>query len=218
MKRLKNCIVLSSMIISSSAFKLSNNKFSIIKNFNRDINDQFIYNNNIKLYTSISIMYNNNNNIYERECITTEDIEELGKDIAKIIDIGDVLLLRGDLGAGKTTLTRGLLRELFQDDSMIVTSPSYLLDNTYEFNGINIHHMDLYRLPTASDLSMLGIPQIYDKSLCIIEWPERLHKNDYPSNYLDIELLINNNNQHRIINIKPIGENWKKKLKDYWAS
>ena len=128
-------------------------------------------NNNVRLYSTKTMLMNNSNNsdnsnnsnMYQRECITSEHIEEFGKEIAKVLEIGDVILLRGDLGAGKTTLTRGLLRELYQDDNMIVTSPSYLLDNTYEYNGVMIHHMDLYRLPTASDLSMLGNYIYYTK-------------------------------------------------------
>ena len=167
MKRIiKNCILLSSiMMLSSYKIITSSNKYyysnipPLLKRLS-SVNDI----NNVRLYSTKTMLMNNSNNInninnsnmYQRECITSEHIEEFGKEIAKVLEIGDVILLRGDLGAGKTTLTRGLLRELYQDDNMIVTSPSYLLDNTYEYNGVMIHHMDLYRLPTASDLSMLG--------------------------------------------------------------
>lgn len=55
---------------------------------------------------------------------------------------------------------------------------------------------------------------MYDKCVSIIEWPQRLHSNDYPSSYLDIEMLINNSNQNRIINIKPVGKKWEEKIID----
>ena len=96
------------------------------------------------------------------QCDESEDIEELGSRLAEVLSGGDVILLNGDLGAGKTTFSRGIIRRLCGDESLRVTSPSYLLDNAYECSpGSFIHHMDLYRLPTGCDLTMLGIPAIF---------------------------------------------------------
>lgn len=99
-----------------------------------------------------------------------------------------MVLREGALGAGKTTLSRGIVRGKFDDDTMIVTSPSYLLDNTYNYGpGEHIHHMDLYRLPVGySNLGILGIPQIYDTAVCLIEWPDRLTHDTMPESYLDV--------------------------------
>tara|TARA_B110000090_G_C13116460_1_gene344515 strand:+ start:142 stop:645 length:504 start_codon:yes stop_codon:yes gene_type:complete len=95
------------------------------------------------------------------------------------------------LHAGKTTLSRGFIREKFEENTMVITSPSYLLDNTYEYGeGKTIHHMDLYRLPTGCDMSMLGIPSIFSNSLCLIEWPQRMGSESMPDEYLDVEMLI----------------------------
>ena len=107
-------------------------------------------------------------------------------------------MLRGDLGAGKTTLARGLLREKLQEPELRVTSPSYLLDNMYTCEGeeggmgagLTIHHLDLYRLPTGCDMGMLGIPAIFSSALCLVEWPQRLPTGSLPLDYLDIELRI----------------------------
>ena len=94
---------------------------------------------------------------WDVKCETTEDIEELGICLADYLDIQDVILLSGDLGAGKTTFARGIIRCKFGDNNMVVTSPSYLLDNVYQYDEDKyIHHMDLYRLPTGCDLSILG--------------------------------------------------------------
>jgi hypothetical protein len=159
-KLVLSSLLLSSVILSSSYKVISNvnknNHFLPIVQKFYDIHNTNTYDKKIRLYSTTTNNIDENDTVFQRECITSDHIEELGKEIAKVIDVGDVILLRGYLGAGKTTFTRGLLRELYQDDSMIVTSPSYLLDNTYEYNGVLIHHMDLYRLPTASDLSMLG--------------------------------------------------------------
>lgn len=156
---LLSSILLSSVLPSSSSYKIISNiyRYNYFLPVQHKYYDAYnTYDEKIRLYSTTNSIDDNDIIMYQRECTTSENIEELGKEIAKLLTVGDVILLRGDLGAGKTTFTRGLLRELYEDDSMIVTSPSYLLDNTYEYNGVLIHHMDLYRLPTASDLSMLG--------------------------------------------------------------
>jgi len=144
-------------------------------------------------------------------CRSEEEIEQLGARLSIVTGPGDVLLLRGDLGAGKTTLTRGLIRHKFCDETMRVTSPSYLLDNSYQYGDDEvIHHMDLYRLPTGADLSMLGIPGIFSTSLCIIEWPQRMG-DKLPADYLDVDLTIGQE-QERVIRLTPSSERWSLQL------
>lgn len=75
---------------------------------------------------------------------------------------------------------------------MVVTSPSYLLDNTYRYGENDyIHHMDLYRLPVGyTEMGILGIPSIFDSALCLVEWPNRLQSKFMPSSYVDISISI----------------------------
>ena len=149
---------------------------------------------------------------WEVTCASDEDIEALGRYVAGSLGTADVILLKGELGAGKTTFSRGLIRAKFDDDNMRVTSPSYLLDNTYEYGeGMYIHHMDLYRLPTGCDLSMLGIPGIYASSLCLIEWPQRMGADNLPPEYLDMDFKINGDESRRI-SLTPHGGRWEDKL------
>ena len=141
-----------------------------------------------------------------RRCKSEKEVESLGKQLAKVCESGSVIMLRGDLGAGKTTLARGLIREKLQEPELRVTSPSYLLDNVYEYGNLTIHHIDLYRLPTGSDMSIIGIPHIFKSALCLIEWPQRISAQFMPIDYIDIELLFEcdrNGEENRIVKIKP---------------
>lgn len=146
------------------------------------------------------------------ECTSAEEMMILGSEISELLDVGDLVLLRGDLGAGKTTFVRGIVQNKLNDFDMIVSSPSYLLDNAYEFApGKTIHHMDLYRLPAGRDMSILGFPSIYDHSICLIEWPQRLGVDLLPESYLavDISILTQDSRQ---IELKPVGKKWMDKL------
>ncbi len=83
-----------------------------------------------------------------------------------------VLTLSGELGAGKTTLTRGLLRALGERGA--VRSPTYTLIETYALGGRQVHHLDLYRLRDAAEVEGLGLRDLLTAgALLIVEWPER---------------------------------------------
>jgi len=146
-------------------------------------------------------------------CETSEDIEFVGSQLSNLLEDTDVLLLRGDLGAGKTTLTRGLIRSKFNDPEMMVTSPSYLLDNCYQYGEqLFIHHMDLYRLPPGCDMGILDIPHVFSTSICIIEWPDRMSPELIPESYLGLTISIDNASQRRSIQVDPRGKKWNNRV------
>ncbi len=98
--------------------------------------------------------------------------ESLGAGLAHRLPAGSVVFLRGELGAGKTTLVRGFLRELGYPGA--VKSPTYTLVESYLLEGRRILHFDLYRLSDPEELEYMGIRDYFDGSTtCFVEWPER---------------------------------------------
>lgn len=101
-----------------------------------------------------------------------EDTERLGELIAPCLDEGDVLVLTGGLGAGKTQLTRGVSRAL--GDAHPVTSPTFALMSVHDGGRLPLFHFDLYRLEHAGELEDTGIFDVLGyEGACLLEWGER---------------------------------------------
>ena len=108
----------------------------------------------------------------ERKATTEVDTERLGAALAPQLRAGLVLFLHGNLGAGKTTFVRGLLRGLGHHEA--VKSPTYTLVEPYQLAGHRIFHFDLYRLKDPEELEFLGIRDYLEgNSICLVEWAER---------------------------------------------
>lgn len=96
----------------------------------------------------------------------------LGEDLAMALRAGDVLALKGDLGAGKSTLARALIRALADDAGLDVPSPTFTLVQSYD-TRIPVHHFDLYRLSSAGEIDELGFDDALLQGAALVEWPER---------------------------------------------
>ena len=116
-----------------------------------------------------------------------EETARLGASIAAALRPGDAVLLFGPLGAGKSTLARGLVRALTTPDED-VPSPTFTLVQTYDARAFTIAHFDLYRLKSAGEVHELGLDEALDTGGAIIEWPERLG-DDLPPDRLEVRLL-----------------------------
>lgn len=100
--------------------------------------------------------------------------ERLGATLAARLRPGDVVALRGDLGAGKTTLARAILRAAANDPALIVPSPTFTLVEVYETPLGTYWHFDLYRLEAPEQVFELGWEEARAEGIVLIEWPERL--------------------------------------------
>ena len=114
--------------------------------------------------------------------------EALGAAVASALRVGDVVCLWGPLGAGKTTLARGLIRALM-GPGQEAPSPTFTLVQTYEAPDFPLAHLDLYRLSGPEEVRELGLDEALEDGAAVIEWPERLGSR-LPPDRLDIRLRI----------------------------
>ncbi len=116
-----------------------------------------------------------------------EEMNALAKSLSRHLQAGDVVLLHGELGVGKTSLARALIRALMDDENLEVPSPSFALVQSYQKGDLAIEHLDLYRLTSADELIELGIEDMLGKAIIVVEWPERL--GDFkPEQVIDIHI------------------------------
>jgi tRNA threonylcarbamoyl adenosine modification protein YjeE len=110
-------------------------------------------------------------------------------DIAALIEPGDLITLSGDLGAGKTTFARALIRHLAGDTAIEVPSPSFTLLQAYELPRFTLVHADLYRLSGPGELAELGFEDAPEGSVTLLEWPDRA-AGSLPADRLEIALTL----------------------------
>jgi len=129
----------------------------------------------------------------------------LGAAVAHSIAAGDAICLWGPLGAGKSTLARGLIRALTTPHED-VPSPTFTLVQFYETARLKLAHFDLYRVTRAAEVHEIGLDEALDDGAAIIEWPQRL-EGHLPPDRLDIELAIvgKGAGEHRTARLDPHG-------------
>ncbi|MGB9410024.1 MAG: tRNA (adenosine(37)-N6)-threonylcarbamoyltransferase complex ATPase subunit type 1 TsaE, partial [Pseudolabrys sp.] len=110
-------------------------------------------------------------------------------DVAAILEPGDLITLSGDLGAGKTTFARALIRYLANDNTIEVPSPTFTLMQTYALPRFPVVHADLYRLTNSAELTELGLDDAPEGAVTLLEWPDRA-AGFLPNNRLDVAFTL----------------------------
>jgi len=124
------------------------------------------------------------------------ETRELGTRLAGELEAGDVILLEGELGAGKSELARGIAKGLGVTET--VTSPSFTILNVYESGRTPLYHFDWYRLESAEELFELGMDEyLGGDGIALVEWPE-ICPEAVPEDYLRIRIEATGENERRL--------------------
>jgi tRNA threonylcarbamoyl adenosine modification protein YjeE len=102
------------------------------------------------------------------------ETRRLAMDLAMAAQANDIVTLEGDLGTGKSTLARALIRAVAEDDKLDVPSPTFALVQPYDLKRLPVVHADLYRVASADEIAELGWDEVSDNALLLVEWPDRL--------------------------------------------
>lgn len=129
-------------------------------------------------------------------------LEALGARIADLVRPGEAVCLWGPLGAGKSTLARGLVRALTSPEEE-VPSPTFTLVQAYE-GRLAAAHFDLYRLKSPDEAHELGLDEALDVGVAVIEWPQRL-EGALPPDRLDVEIAIPEDGDGRLVRVRGQG-------------
>ena len=124
----------------------------------------------------------------ELELITdsAEETQALGRALGAVVQIGDLFLLSGDLGTGKTTLTQGIAWGA--GVTTYAHSPTFVLVHQYA-GRITLYHLDLYRLESLLEVSDLGVDEMLSEGACVVEWAEKA-EGVFPAEHLSVELWL----------------------------
>ena len=135
---------------------------------------------------------------------------DIGKNFASLLKKGDILVLTGELGSGKTKLTEGILTYYGLENE--ISSPTFTIVNEYIKEDTKIFHFDVYRLEDSSEFYAIGGEEYFENGICIIEWGEII-QDALPKDYIHIQFERNNNDENtRILNITSYGEKYDELL------
>ncbi len=139
------------------------------------------------------------------------DLGEIAEIFAENTENGDLLLLSGKVGAGKTEFARLFIKANAKKENLDieeVSSPTFSLIQSYEFKCRKISHIDLYRVKSELELFELGIPDVFDSQITILEWPEILEKENLPR-YVRIKILETKKlKKYRNVEVAFFGDGW----------
>jgi len=136
---------------------------------------------------------------------SVDDTRALAAEVAALAAAGDLVVLAGDLGTGKTAFAQGFARGLGIDE--VVTSPAFILVRTYE-GRLPMTHLDVYRLDTMQELVDLGIAELLDEgAVTLVEWGDAVEP-ALPADFLEVRLEAGAAVDDRLLTIRSVGPAW----------
>ena len=136
--------------------------------------------------------------------INLQKMTELAETLSPHLGAGDVMLLNGDLGAGKSTFARAIIQSYMGD--VKVPSPTFTLVQSYPCKNFEIWHMDLYRLESEDEILELGAEEAFSNNLCLIEWGKNA-KGFIPPTAINLNIENGGNTDCRTLSF--VGEAWQ---------
>ena len=139
---------------------------------------------------------------------SVEDTTQLGINLGKLLKSGDIVCLTGDLGTGKTHITKGIAKGLGIEDN--ITSPTFTIVNEYETGRLKLNHFDVYRVSDPDEIYAIGFDDyIFSDAVSVIEW-ENYIEEILPQDFLHIliEKDLSQGEDYRKITITPYGEKY----------
>ena len=151
-------------------------------------------------------------NTYNFSSNSLDDTLMLGKNLASLLKKGDLVVLSGELGAGKTKFTEGFLKFFNLEDE--ISSPTFNIVNEYKKDDISIYHFDVYRLEDVAEFYEIGGDEYFENGICLIEWGE-LIKDALPKSFISIDITkLENDENKRLFRFISQGERYDKILEN----
>lgn len=134
-----------------------------------------------------------------------EDTRAIGAALAGLLKAGDAAALTGELGAGKTTLVQGVAAALGFDGPVV--SPTFTLVREYQGTQLRVFHVDVYRLERVQDVLDLGLDEMSEEGLLLVEWGDAIEAL-LPRDHLLVELRVPGQTEERGVRLRPAGPSW----------
>ena len=142
-------------------------------------------------------------NNFEYISHSADETIDFASKLATKLNVGDVIILNGDLGSGKTKFTEGILKHFGLDSE--VSSPTFTIVNEYNAENLNIYHFDVYRFSSSDEFYAIGGEDYFEQGLCIIEWGN-LISDALPNEYIEINFeKFEEDDNYRLLKIKTFG-------------
>ena len=140
---------------------------------------------------------------------STDDTHSFGRRLASLLEVGDLVLLTGDLGAGKTIMSKGIAKGLGVVET--VTSPTFAIANVFR-GRLELNHLDVYRFDSAEEVyEAFDISEMLESGVVLVEWGELIQEH-LGDEYLEVKLSYSQHDSQRTIELKPLGEKWLGRL------